>query len=203
VRNASPRVRSRAERKVVLEMKKSLIGVAATAMLLAAGSVFVPSAAFAVGSTVSWNPSTICPGESTTLTINGQTSGNQVVPSGGSAEYWEMFADGNPGPFSVSGPGNTFSLLNSNPIPYSYFTDNGATTSVQFQVQNGNAPGILNDATVTLLSACEATGPTADSLPDTGHSDATFASLAGFAALIGLGGVALVVARNRRSRASK
>ena len=184
-------------------MKKSLIAVAATAVSLAAGSVFVPSAAFAVGSTVSWNPSTICPGESTTLTINGQTSGDQVVPSGGSAEYWEMFADGNPGPFSVSGPGNTFSLLNSNPIPYSYFTNNGATTSVQFQVQNGTAPGILNDATVTLVPACEATGPTADSLADTGLNGSSLASLAGYVAMFGLGGVALVVARNRCSRASK
>ena len=200
MRYASPRVRSRAERKVVLEMKKSLIGVAATAMLLAAGSVFVPSAAFAVGSTVSWNPSTICPGESTTLTINDQTTGSPVVPA---TEYWELFADGSSSPFLVSTPGQTFVYLNNNPFSYDWFTLSGITTTMEFKVLDANAPGTLNSATVTLLPECAATGSTADSLPETGHSHATFASLAGFAALIGLGGVALVVARNRRSRASK
>ena len=186
-------------------MKKSLIAVAATAVALSAGSVLVPSAAFAVASTVSWNPSTICPGETTTLTINGQTTGDQVVPSGGSAEYWELFANGNGGPFSVTGPGGTYSLLNSNPIPYSYFTDNGATSSVQFQVQNGNAPGILNEATITLLAACASpdSDSAADKLPDTGLSDSALASFAGYAAMAGLAGGVILAARNRRIRANK
>ena len=186
-------------------MKKSLIAVAATAVALTAGSVFVPSAAYAVASTVSWSPSTICPGETTTLTINGQTTGDQLVPSGGSAEYWELFADGNPGPFSVTSPGSTYSLLNSNPIPYSYFSDNGATSSVQFQVQNGTAPGILNEATITLLAVCASPAPdaSADKLPDTGFNGSALASFAGYAAMVGLAGGALIAARNRRIRASK
>ena len=182
-------------------MKKSVIAIARTAVALVAGSVFVPSAAFAVGSTVSWSPSTICPGETSTLTINGQTTGDQVVPSGGAAEYWEMFADGGPGPVSVTTPGQTFTVLNNNPLPYSYFIGLGATTSLQFQVQNGTAPGILNEATITMLAACAAPAPSP--LPDTGLSGSGFASLAGFAALAGLAGGALLFARNRRARASE
>lgn len=182
-------------------MKKSFIAVATASVAITAGIVFVPSGAFAVGSTVSWSPSTICPGETSTLTINGQTTGDQVVPSGGSAEYWEMFADGGPGPVSVTTPGQTFSVLNNNPLPYSFFTGLGATESLQFQVQNGTAPGILNEATITLLSECAASGPSP--LPDTGLSGAELASLAGFAAIAGLGGAALVVARKRRARSSE
>ena len=182
-------------------MKKSFIAVATTTAALAAVSVFVPSAAFAVGSTVSFSPSTICPGETSTLTINGQTSGTQVVPSGASAEYWEMFADGSPSPAYVATPGQNFNLLADNPLPYTWFTGYGATTSLQFQVQNGTAPGILNEATITLLAAC--TAPAPSPLPDTGLSGSGFASLAGFAALAGLAGSALLFARNRRARASE
>jgi len=177
-------------------MKISRLAIASAATALVAGAVIVPSAAFA-DSSMSWSVSTICPGETVTVTVNGISDGQLVALT--PPEYFREQIGSFPQGLNNSLTTGEFSWAQLAPMQ--------GMTYVLEVITGGdpNDPSIgtvLSTSSLQILSECAAPAPEpeAEALPDTGASAGTMTALALGAAVLGLGGA--VLARRARRVAS-
>ena len=187
-------------------MKISSLAVGGAVAAVALASALAPTSAFAA-STVSFDKTTLCPGETLTVTINGLSDGTVVNLT--APEYALTFPP--PGYFNYAPTANT------GPIPYSALAGFVGQTYELRIVSNAlpNDPssvGItLASATTQILSQCATpptdpttpTTPTApeESLPDTGIS-ADVIGFGAFAAVSMAGAGFALVRRARRTEST-
>jgi len=178
-------------------MKISRLAMAGAATALVAGAV-IASPAVAGGQSVSWSQSTLCPGETVTLTINGISDSQPIILT--SPEFFRVQEGDNP------------KVLYSNMFAGGYSWQvmsiyQGQTYTVEIITTDPNDPtaGTVHSTTsLQILSECAAPAPEpeAEALPDTGASAGTMTALALGAAALGLGG-AVLARRARRVASSK
>jgi len=177
-------------------MKISRLAIVGAATALVAGAVIVPSAAFA-DSSMSWSVSTICPGETVTLTANGISDGQLVVLT--PPEYFREQIGSFPQSLNNSLTTGEFSwaqLASFQGMTYVIEVITGGDLS------DPSVGTVLSTSSLDVLTACASPAPEAEALPDTGASAGTMTALALGAAVLGLGG-AVLARRARRVASSK
>ena len=177
-------------------MKISRLAIAGAATALVAGAV-IASPAVAAGQSASWSQSTLCPGETVTLTINGISDYQsvQLTPP----DFFRIQSGSNPKYLagSITAGSYTWDIL-------SVFQGQSYIIEV---ITNGDlsdptAGTVLSTTSLDVLTACASPAPEAEALPDTGASAGTMTALALGAAVLGLGG-AVLARRARRVASSK
>ena len=174
-------------------MKKPYIFATMTGVTaLVASAVFVPSVAYATSST-SWSQSSICPGQTVTLTINGVADGSTVTMPGSEILLW-----------TTSGGGLSQQTSSRSGV-YSYtdveINHPGETVSIQPWTDWWPVPGVAigSAATLNVLATCPpAPSSDATDLPNTGVDVAAVAATAGVGMLAAASGLVLV--RRRRAQ---
>jgi LPXTG-motif cell wall-anchored protein len=179
-------------------MKISRIAIVGAATALVAGAEIAPSAAFA-DSSMSWSVSTICPGETVTLTANGISDGQLVVLT--PPEYFREQIGSFPQDLNNSLTTGEFSwaqLASFQGMTYVIEVITGGDLS------DPSVGTVLSTSSLQILSEseCSSPAPEAEALPDTGASAGTMTALALGAAVLGLGG-AVLARRARRVASSK
>ena len=177
-------------------MKISRLAIVGAATALVAGAVIAPSAAFA-DSSMSWSVSTICPGETVTVTANGISDGQQVVLT--PPEYFRSQIGSFPQSLSISVTTGEFSwaqLASFQGMTYVYQVITGG------DLNDPSVGTVLSTSSLQILSECSSPAPEAEALPNTGTSAGTITALALGAAVLGLGG-AVLARRARRVASSK
>lgn len=177
-------------------MKISRLAIAGAATALVAGAVIAPSAAFA-DSSMSWSASTICPGETVTVTVNGISDGQPVLLT--APEYFRNQIG--------SYPASLGSSINTGDFSWDQLASFQGMTYVIEVITGGDLSDpsvgtVLSTSSLQILSECSSPAPEAEALPNTGASAGTMTALALGAATLGLGG-AVLTRRARRVASTK
>jgi LPXTG-motif cell wall-anchored protein len=178
-------------------MKLQSLAIAGATTAIVAGAV-IASPAVAADQSASFSQSTLCPGETVTLTANGISDNQsvQLTPP----DFFRIQSGSNPTYLtgSITVGSFTWDML-------SVFQGQSYNIEV---ITNGDlsdptAGTVLSTTSLQILSECAAPAPEpeAEALPNTGASSSTMGALALGAAALGLGGAALA-RRARRTTAS-
>ncbi len=180
-------------------MKISQRAIAAATAIFFASTLFAPTAAFA-DSSVSWSQTTICPGQTATVTINGVSDGSTV--SFTPPEYFTFFSTNQPTPVVLA---SGFEAKASSYDDMSVYVGQTLTYQIVTATDRqdpASITSVVSSSSIEVLAECVTATPEAETLPNTGLSVTTATLIAVGLFSLGLGG-AVLARRARRAASSK